>query len=92
MPTDKPNPDETQGRQRAHAPLVAGLGAQQDAITFVVTNAHGRYHDLPMPDWSNRTAVDHCAASTAQTVTSPEAVAAYTVPGSWASWNDGRPA
>jgi hypothetical protein len=40
----------------------------------------------------NRTAVDHCAASTAQKVTSPETVVAYTVPGTWASWNDGPPA
>jgi hypothetical protein len=88
----QPNPDEAQGRQRVRAPLVAGLGAQQDAFKFVVTNAHGRYHDLPMPEWNDRTGVDHCAARTAQNVTSQETVVAYTVPGTWAGFNDGPPA
>jgi hypothetical protein len=63
-----------------------------DALKFVVTNAHGCYHDLPMPVWHNRTAVDHRAASTAQKLISPERVVADTVPGAWAGWNDGPPA
>lgn len=59
------------------------------ALKFVVTNAHYHYHDQPMPQWRNLTAVDCAAAITAEKVR--DAVV-YTFPGTVSFWNDGPPA
>lgn len=59
------------------------------ALKFIQTNAHMRYHDQPQPYWRGLTAVD-CAAQIIQERVQSATV--YTVPGTWASWNDGPPA
>lgn len=60
-----------------------------DAITFVHTNAHVRYHDLPMPKWGGLTGVDRAAHLITEHV---DSAVVYTIPGTWAGWNDGPPA
>ena len=62
------------------------------ALQFVFTQAHTHYHDTPQPYWRNLTAVDCAAQIIREKVHETETVVAYTVPGTWASWNDGPPA
>lgn len=63
-----------------------------DGLKFISTNAHMHYHDLPLPEWRGLTAVD-CAAQIIQERSSgTDQRVVYTVPGTWAGWNDGPPA
>lgn len=63
-----------------------------DALKFVSTNAHMRYHDLPLPEWRGLTAVDCAAQIIQERHLSNDQAVVYTVPGTWAGWNDGPPA
>src|SRR5690606_25706585 len=60
-----------------------------DAIRFVHTNAHNRYHDLPQPKWGGLAGVDRAAQLITEHV---DTAVVYTIPGTWAGWNDGPPA
>ena len=62
------------------------------ALQFVFTQAHTHYHDTPQPYWRGLTAVDCAAQIIQENVHESETVVVYTVPGTWASWNDGPPA
>lgn len=59
------------------------------ALKFVHTNAHYRYHDLPLPAWRGLTAVD-CAAQII--IDNVRDAVVYTVPGTVDFWNSGPPA
>lgn len=63
-----------------------------DALKFVSTNAHMHYHDTPLPEWRGLTAVDCAAQIIKERVNEKDQVVVYTVPGTWAGWNDGPPA
>ena len=63
-----------------------------DALKFISSNAHMHYHDQPKPFWRGLTAVDCAAQIIQEKVREKEQVVVYTVPGTWASWNDGPPA
>jgi len=62
------------------------------ALQFVFTQAHTHYHDTPQPYWRGLTAVDCAAQIIEENVHESETVVVYTVPGTWAAWNDGPPA
>jgi peptidoglycan hydrolase-like protein with peptidoglycan-binding domain len=62
------------------------------ALQFMFTQAHTHYHDTPQPYWRGLPAVDCAAQIIAEHVHEPETVVVYTVPGTWAAWNDGPPA
>lgn len=63
-----------------------------DGLKFVSTNAHMHYHDQPLPEWRGLTAVDCAAQLIQEGVNEAEQTVVYTVPGTWAAWNDGPPA
>lgn len=63
-----------------------------DGIKFLSTQAHFRYHDQPESFWRGLTGVDCAAQIIAERVREPGPVVVYTVPGTWAGWNDGPPA
>jgi len=62
------------------------------ALQFMFTQAHSHYHDTPQPYWRGLTAVDCAAQIIKEQVHESETVVVYTVPGTWASWNEGPPA
>lgn len=63
-----------------------------DALKFVTTNAHMHYHDLALPEWRGLTAVDCAAQIIQERHAGNDQAVVYTVPGTWAGWNDGPPA